>query len=75
MTYPYLVATSYEMSPHRGGMADATPWDDYWPRDRIGYPILDVTEPVFVCDSWLTRDRTIVDDELPGWDYAAEMFT
>lgn len=63
MTYPFLVATSHRIDPHYGGMAS-------WPP-----PLVDVAaviaidaEPFFVLDHWTTWDRTIVDDERPGWD-------
>jgi hypothetical protein len=67
VSYPFIVATSYEMFPFRGGMADAQPQDGLWPQDRLGYPVFGLEVPIYVCDSWCTFDATIVDDERPGW--------
>lgn len=63
----FLCATAYELDPHRGGMA-GFPDDHLYRRDRQGHAILALDVPWFVCDGWCTSDRTLVDDERPGWD-------
>jgi hypothetical protein len=62
VTYPFLCATSYEMDPHRGGMASWPP-----PAVEVGGIVSIERETFFVCDHWTTWDPTIIEDERPEW--------